>query len=319
MSEIKFKITENTKRTSLKINGVLAVVGQEYDIALESLATIENTYGLPAEPLDNFKYKIIKDGIESVNEGNVLINFETNKSTNPNIINSIQNININESFYFSDIVPQTNQFDKITISQITGKGTWNFNGLPIYSGMTLFYYDLKNKLSFIANDTGSKDNYNVLKWFFQNSAFTYSNENSIVVNTNSLGILAIDSNSFEAESFVTYEQYIANLDIQQGKANVSFELVIDTNAFPNIGIDLENEIKIIINEVETIYNTSGVFTLSGVLSESGSAEIKCIIKRKTPSDVTSFISINLSSIDGLAENVDLSNNEQTILIPITII
>lgn len=315
----KFKITETTKRTSLKISGVLAVVGQEYDIALEDNVTIDNTFGFPAEPLDNFKYKIIKNGIESINEGIVEVNFETDKSTNPDLFNEVFILPINGSLLLSSVVAPTNRYDRIKITEITGKGKWLLDGSEIEIGNTIFYYQLLNNLIFVANESGSKDSYNILKWNYGTIAFDYPTENTITIDTTSLGVLVSESNITEAEDFITYEQYITNLDIQKGKAIADFELVIDTTAFPNIGIDSENEIKILINEVETVYNTSGTFTLAGVLTESGEASIQCIVNRKKPSTVTSSIKITLSTIDGLSTNVDALNNEQTILIPITII
>lgn len=94
MSITQFQITKNTSRSTMKIAGIPIILNQKYNINLQSLIVIENDYGYPSEPLDNFKYKIIVDDVMSINEGTVIINIETDKTSLPETINLVKEIEV---------------------------------------------------------------------------------------------------------------------------------------------------------------------------------------------------------------------------------
>jgi hypothetical protein len=308
----KFKITERTKRTFLKIQNVLAVVGTEYDIALQSQITIENILGYRAEPLDQFKYKVIIDGVASVNEGTVLVNFETDKTTSPSVLNLNETLAINYSLFFSNLVYAESNYDRIVITEISGKGSWLLNSTTLVVGDTIFFYDLIGKLIFYANQQGSKEAYNILKWKSANVLQTFQQENQLIINTSSLGVLLNLSGNPVLENFLTYKSYETFLNIENGADNGSYELVVDTTYFPNIGIDSENEVTLIVDEVPTTYKTSGIFILNGTLTSSGNKNVKVIINQKLSSTEPVIIKVTLSAINELLSTVDASNSSQSI-------
>jgi hypothetical protein len=314
----KFQITESTKRTFLKVEGALVVVGTQYDIELQEQMTVDNILGFKAEPLDSFKYKVIVDGVASINEATVLINFETDKTSRPATLVVNETIAINDSLFFSNLVYSENNYDRIVITDIIGKGDWLLNNALLVVGSTIFFYELVGKLLFYANEEGSKEAYNVLKWKAANIIETFPEENELTINTTSLGVLENVSEELILETFTGYESYSATLNIQHGKAGAAYELVIDTTAFPNIGINPENSVNLLVNGSSTILSASGVFTFNQTLDESGAQSIQLIVSRKSPSTVQSFVTATLSTIDTLSSNVDALSNKKVITIPITI-
>jgi len=181
MPTTKFKITETTKRTSLKINGVLAVVGQEHDIALQSSVMVLNDSGLPAEPADSFKYKIIVDGIAPVNESTVTINFQTDKTMTPQTVNEARSLDLYQSLFFTDYVIGNRYFDRILITAINGYGSWTYNSSPLKVGDSFFYYQLSSLL-FAATEYHPQNAYNIMKWKFGNVNSFFNEENTFQIN-----------------------------------------------------------------------------------------------------------------------------------------
>lgn len=315
----KLIITENTKRTLFKIAGSPVVVGQAYDLVLQSTIEIENTLGYPSEPLDDFKYKIEDDDIHSINEGIVQISFIVDKSTLPELYNLIQTISIFDSFKFSDLIPPSLNYDRIIITELIGKGIWLLNNNQIGVGQVIFYYQLKDVFIFTASDTGSQENYNILKFKFGHIQSYYPDENSIIVNAISLTQLLLNNPDQTPELDETIETTDFDVLIYNGPVSAAFEIEIDTTLFVGIGTTPENKLIISNNDIITTYNTSGVFIYPGTLSEQGDLNLDVSIKKLYPYTTPSSIKMNLISVNTTDESIDPIKKDITLNIPISII
>lgn len=315
----KLVITETTKRTSFKIAGAPVVVNQEYDLALSSTIEILNTFGFPAEPMDFFKYKIVDTDISSVNEATVRVSFEVDKTTLPLQYNLTELLSINESLVFSDLIPGSNNFDRIQINSIVGKGFWLLNGIPLEENQVLFYYQILNELIFVASDSGSKPDYNLLKFQFGHKLGFWPYENSIKIDTVSLAELNVLNNVVDPILEENIESLDYDVNVLNGPESASFELEIDTTGFLNIGSPVENKIIITNNDVETIYNTSGIFIFAGILTEAGGLALQVEIQKLYPYASDSSISIELKKINGFVDGIDATKNKIVLNIPKSII
>lgn len=311
----KLIITETTKRTSFKIGGNPVVVNQEYDLSLASTAEIINTFGFPSEPMDFFKFKIKKDDIISTNEATTKISFDVDISTLPPYYNLNKTIAINESFLFSDVIPGSNNYDRIIINSIEGKGLWLLSGIPIEIGQVLFYYQVYNDLTFTASDSGSKLDYNSLKFQFGYRAGFWEYENSIDIDTTSLVELSIGSDTIVPELDNTIESLEYNINVLNGPENGTYQLKINTTGFTGIGSTAENRIIITNNEVETIYNTSGIFTFEGTLSELGISNLEFRIERLFPYATDISILIDLTLINGITTGINTDKDNIILNVP----
>ena len=183
MPVTQFQITKNTSRSTIKVAGIPIVLNQKYDINLQSLITIQNDYGYPSEPLDNFKYKILVDDVFSVNEGTVTVNIETDKTSFPETISLVKEIEVYSELLFSDVVLPNWFYDRIKIISLTGKGVWIKGNDVISVGDVYFYHELKNNLKFIAQDNVSENNYNIFEWSFGNINEIFNQINSLQIDT----------------------------------------------------------------------------------------------------------------------------------------
>jgi hypothetical protein len=185
-----FEITKLPERCQLKILTNNVVLGVQYPIADEANLKAVNSTGFFGEPFDLFKYKIRKDGISSINEGDVVLNFETNKTGMPLLVNALKEMSTGVSFFLSEFAIPDAHFDKIVIDSITGKGTWSYNGAPLIVGQTFFLYDITNAIVFQANELSIESDYNILTWKTQNKNEIHNQTNTITINTiGSIGTL----------------------------------------------------------------------------------------------------------------------------------
>lgn len=313
----QFQITESTKRTSMNIGGVPIVIGQKYDISLQSQIKIINDFGFPAEPIDSFKYKIIQDGLSSVNEETVKINFKTDKTTVPNLIEINKAINVFDQFLFSDLVLGSNLFDRITITEISGKGSWILNSAKIQAGQTFFYYEIYKNLYYIANEQGAANDYATLKFKFGNIYFTFDTDNYIKVNTKSKAILSKDD-SIDITDFETYEEYTADITVENGFANADFKIEIDTLNFIGIGVNPETSVLIEVNDTQRLISTSTITQVTKTLDLYGGSNIRLYIRRKKDTENDTFLEVNLIEVNNSSDNVDLQKKSIRIDIPKTV-
>lgn len=311
----KLIITETTKRTSFNIGGAPIIVNQEYDLSLASTIEIINTFGYPSEPMDFFKYKIKNDNIVSTNEATVKISFDVDITTLPLYYNLNKVIAINESFLFSDLIPGSNNYDRIIINSIEGKGLWLLSGIPIEIGQVLFYYQIYNDLTFSAVDSGSKPNYNSLKFQFGHKSGFWEHENSIDINTISLAELSLGSEIVAPELEDTIESLEYDLNVLNGPENGTYQLRINTTGFTGIGAPAENKIIITNNEIETVYNTAGIFTFDELLSLNGSSTLQFRIERLYPYATDVSILIDLMLINGETSGINTDKDNIVLIVP----
>lgn len=314
----KLVVTENVKRTSFKIGGAPIVVNQQYDLSLAATIEIENILGYPSEPMDFFKYKIVDTDIDSVNEGLVRISFEVDTSTLPIEYNLIQNVNINDSFKFTDLIPASQNYDRIKINSIEGKGTWLLNAIPLEVGKEFFYYQLVDNLVFVASESGSRSDYNSLKWQFGHKLGYWSHENSIDVNALSLSQITTANPEQPIEKVDTIDIIEYEVNISNGPDSGTFKTVLDTTAFTAIGSPVENRVKLVNNGIETFYNTSGTFDITGDLDSSGNAILQITLERLYPYTTASSVKIDLTEINGVSGTINTFKNNVVLNNPISI-
>lgn len=314
---ITFEITEKPVRTLMTVEDVEVVVGTKYDIALESEVKLINENPYTGEPFDSFKYKINNEETASVNEGIVSINFQTDKTDFPALENITKSIPLFGSFFFSSEVLPNQYFDRITITAITGKGNWYYNGNPVIVGQTLFYYQLVNNLYFAANDLGVEDGYAEINWTTGTILGAHAGTNSLIVNSTSDGAeLLLNGSNGPAIDELGMETYTYFVSIEKGKTSAAYKLNIDTAGFPDIGGDEKIEIyerELPVVNVETLGDTEIVSDLN---SDGGTSYIIYVYK-KAITIVENNIILTLTEVDGSSANVNPLYNEITLLIPIT--
>lgn len=315
----KLIITETTKRTSFKIGGAPVVVNQEYDLSLQSTIEIQNTFGYPAEPIDFFLYKIIDTNINSTNEGTVKISYQVDITVMPIQYNLVQSISINDSIVFSDLIPGSNNYDRIIITSLQGKGFWLLSGNPIEVGQVLFYYQVFQNLNFVASDPGSKNNYNILKFKFGHKLEFWPYENSISIDTVSLAELNTSNDSVVPELNESIESLDYDVSIINGPENGTFELLINTTGFTGIGSPAQNKLVVINNGVETVFSASGTFPYTGALTAEGICNLQFSIRRVFPYNTNSSISIDLSLINSDTEAINTEKDNIVLNIPKSIV
>lgn len=177
-----FQITVKPVRSLMKVEGVEVVQGTKYPVIALPNITIENETLYLGEPFDSFKYKIFKDTLSSVNEGTVVINFETNKTGMPPIVNATKDLTVLTSFSASELILPDSHFDRITVTSIAGNGTWFFNSVALAVGQIIFMYDIAN-IVFQANTPIVGLAYGTITWNTENKNGPHAQTNTIVVNT----------------------------------------------------------------------------------------------------------------------------------------
>jgi hypothetical protein len=316
-----FAITQNTVRTLIKVSGVPIVLEQEYDITLQSDITIENPSGFPANPIDSFKYRITKDGVQSSNEGTVKVIFETMNSVNdlPDNIKT-NSMLIGESILLTDFILRTGYYDRIKITEINGKGSWTYNGLTLYPGTVIFNYNM-DKIKFIADDQGSVEtDYANIKFLFGDITHYYTALGQLTIGTTSKAQFKLEMPDLIPDIVVDVATFIYDAKIDKGIDLGTCKITVDTSTFNEFGMLVpENKLTLTINGVDTVYNTQGTFTLLKDLDSSGSLNILCKVDIKLPLDTLRIITITLNEVNSNSANVDLTQNIINLDIPITTI
>jgi hypothetical protein len=316
-----FEITEKPIRTLMTVSGIEVVVGTQYDIALESATVLHNATPFLGEPFDSFKYKVTKDGKVSVNTGTVRVSFATNKTGVPPILTIVQDIHFTDSFFFSDIVAPEAHYDRITITNIEGRGSWTLNGNIVFVGQTIFYYDLVNNLKFIADNPGNMDDYAVFTWDTESILGNHGQTNTITVNTSSLNgaeLVLVSGPSSEQDPTTLVETTNYSFKIQNSIVGASYQIGIDTTLYPTIGINPLDIVGITERDYpEGIINTSGLFVIDFFLDDNGETVYYVRIVKDTDTVVENSITITLNDVDGDPLNVNPLLNQLILIIPIT--
>lgn len=311
----EFSITQLPARAIMLIDGAAVVLNQKYPIAQQSLVTFENDTVYRAEPYDNFKYEIYVDGEKSKNEGLVDINFEVSNSAYMPA-NTSKTIHLSEEFLFSDEVPYADNFDRVQITSIQGKGDWLLNEQPINVGQVIFYYELAANLKFLANDGGAGNDYNILK-FKAGTKSGFFGESTLWVNTEALAKISLgEPGGFTEDGSV--ETTYQNVFVSNTLANKTCKISVDTTNFTGLGTDPESKFVI----YDEIGNTQEITTQTTVeitttLSNQGQMNFETQTIKENPYPVAGSIVINLLEVDGSSANVDPANNQVTINIPTT--
>lgn len=303
-------ITENTKRTTLNIDSAPVVVGDAYNIDLAT--EIVNDFGFPAEPMDTFKYKIKRDdGGLSVNEGTVTVNFPVEVASDYSTPDVEVTIPLNDEVIFSDYVLGNVKFDRIKIVDIAGaaKGKWLLGGIPINIGDEIFFYEIVDNLKFVADSLGAQDDYNILKFKYGHKAGFYATNNQFTINTTSLAVLLADDGDTLVTDGSGYRITSKSFNIYGALPSASFELSVDTTAFPGIGSDPDNEVIISFGSGPTVttINTSTTTVINGAVNAMGVMGFACDIKQTNPFPAPGLIVITLTEVADDNANVDPTN------------
>jgi len=314
---ITFEITKKPTRTLMTVQDIEVVVGTKYDIALESQVELTNEHPYQGEPFDSFKYKINNAATPSVNEGIVTINFQTDKTVVPAVINAVKSIPLFGSFFFSSEIVPSQYYDRITITSITGKGSWYYNGNPVVAGQTLFYYELVNNLYFTADDLGVENNYAEINWTSGTILGAHAGTNSLVVNSSSDGAELFFSgpDGYVTDAFGV-EKYTYFIYIEKGINNASYKLNVDTNGFPEVGID--EKIEIYERDLPLVLiETLGVTEIVSTLDSNGATIYILYIYKAASIAVERNIVLTLTEVNGSLGNINPLYDQITLLIPIT--
>jgi hypothetical protein len=314
---ITFEITQKPIRSLMTVQDIEVVVGAKYNIALESQIKIENQTDFFGEPFDSFKYKIHNEDVVSVNEGNVVINFETNKTQTPDLINIIKNLRLQESFLFSSEVTSNQYYDRIIITNISGKGSWFYNSNIVNVGDVFFNYNLFSNLYFVSDDLGIEDNYNEINWQTGTILETHSGVNSLIVNTFSDGAeLTLESFNGPSINELGVEKYTYFVNIKAGMTNAVYKINIDATGFIDIGGDEIIELNERDLPLQTI-NTLEVIERISNLDSNGQTSYVISISKLAVTTVINNVVLTLTEVAGTSDNVNPLNTQITLIIPIT--
>jgi hypothetical protein len=317
-----FKITQFPIRCTLKISGVPVVINQQYPIADQSNLQVENNTVFFGFPFDTFKYKIIKNGNESINEGIVTINFGALNPAVPTVSEEIVTVLLEESFFFIDTFPQPPGADKITITSITGKGSWISANGPTFVGETFPYYQLPS-LQFFADEHGISSTYNVLEFTTSYNGVANPGTNKLTANAISEGAeLSLGIEETQTPTVVdVLETTETFLLIKKAIPEGTYKLEFDTTEFTNIGTP-DNEISFFIandgpSGQSGLINTSGLVEVNSIIDEFGNSNIFITFTKNFTTTEPIPIIVKLLEVDALPGNVNALLSEVTLYIPIT--
>lgn len=311
------QITKLPIRSELFVNDDALVLNQFYDINPNSIR-VENPTNIKGEPFDSFTYKIKNGDVISKNTGTVVINFETDKTTTPVLVNEIKTLLINTSFYLDTLIDFENNFDRIKIKSITGLGNWTYKGNPIVENQIIMNYDLVDNLLFIASDSIVRDDYAQIEYETGNISFFHPQTNTVVIKTFSLGAEIV---SYEYVYTIdgTLEKHQYNVDILKGLPQKDYIVEVDPTLFVSINAHADNKIEVRdSNDILLLEVNDNVITnFSSVLNRDGIDQLKVIIFNNVPNTLEESINLKLLSVDGLAENVNTTFEKVNLIIPPT--
>lgn len=310
-----FQITKLPIRAKLKLNGSLIALNSFYDLSESANIVVDNDSGIKGEPFDSFTYKIKEDDVVSKNTGTVTINFETLKTGIPTLVNAEKTIYTGESFLFDSLVLPQDRFDRIKIKSIVGNGVWEYNNAPVIVGSSYMFYDLIDKLVFIANQTIVKDDYCILEYETANILLNHNQTNTIVVNTKSDG-----AEIYLIEYFLSIDgtQEIHNYKISIIKAypDSMYKVEIDPTLFTSLGTDAGTKIEIIKNANQLLLMETNAITLyTGTMENNGTESFDLKITSSIPKIVDQSIVFKLLEVNGSVSNVNQTKNTLNLIIP----
>lgn len=316
-----FQVTEKPKMATMNIDAVEVVLGQKYEFDLDTIPAISIVNETPylGEPFDSFKYKVYKDDIASVNTGIVTINYKVDTSEIPATNILVKDVYEGDYFYFSDLVANNSHYDRIKITEISGRGIWLYNGLQLSEGAIIFYYNLVDNLQFIANDNGLELNYSMLKWETGNVSGFDGVENSITVNTISDGA-ELELTSFAEIATVTdgIEYLSYSFKISKAFVDALYQIEIDPTLFPGLGVNPLDKIIFLERDLpEYVLTTNAVTDRDSQLDGKGQTIYSVTIEKNTVTTETNSISIELKSITGSPGVINIDKKTIVLIIPIT--
>jgi hypothetical protein len=316
------KITNMPIRSLIKMDGNAIVLNTNYELTVLKNVSVENLTQYYGEPFDSFKYKIYSDNVESINEGTVTVNFETNKVGMPPQQNAIKDLMLFDTFFFSEVISPEQHYDRIVITSIVGKGFWTYNNIPVVLNQELFYYNLVNNLKFVANQSGVENNYSILTYRTKNVLAEHNQDNTVSINTNSTGAQLI-LNGSTAEGSVAQdglETLTYNFSIINSISNANYELKIDTTFYPSFGTDLLSEIDITERNLptETLNKSTGpIYTLLKQFDANGQTVYNIVIRKKTTTTFENKIIVDLVKINDSTLGIDPLYDSIELIIPAT--
>jgi hypothetical protein len=314
----KFIVTKLPVRTIATVDGSPMLKDVEYDMALESTVVFENPNSYKGEPFDSLTYKVTKDDIHTINEGLVVIDFRTDKTKNPVLSNKTQELNIDESIFFSDIIAPQDVFDRIEIVSIDGKGSWKLSGSPLIVGSIIMWYNLVDLLLFKADTSGSKNNYNTMTWKYANKIKTFPGINTLKFNVKSLAkLLFLEVNELEQETTSLVKQFSFLFTIENGPENGIFMFDINTTEFTGFATNPLNVFTL--NQDNTmgiLYNLPepSIAVLSS-LNEFGKTNYELIVSIDKTYTAENKLKLSLTTVNDNPALIDPLLKEINLIIP----
>lgn len=298
-----FIIEKNSAgRAHLLFDGNDIVVGQKYLLSEQDKFSIENLTDFKAEPMDSFTFSIEIDGIKSQNQSIAQINYYPIAGI-PLEVDESHNMNLNEEFEVSDAIPYEDNFDRIIIQEITGKGAWKIENSTLVIGGVYFYYEIFEKLKFISDDPGAENNYASLKFQHATKEIVFENENIITINTTSLAELTTDN---EILSSVDDELKIREFSftLSNQVVNKTFQIAINISV-ANFAENIKDKIDFEYDNIISSYTLAGIQNIDYLNSEpDGIMFFSVRLQMVGDFEPGDMIEIELESID---DDVDLVN------------
>lgn len=262
LSEYTVTITKLPQFSTLEVNSLLVVEGQE--IPSDQLRSLKanNPTGIKGNPLDSFSYIVsAKDGngnFVSSNEATMLLNYKCSGNT-PTVIDSVFDVQLNTEVPLSDLIDVSDTFDRIKITHIDDDVSITENGSYV-DGDEFALINVINNLSLKINAKGARSAHKQIK-------FLKGNENGFFADENKLDFNTIDYASIISSGF-------------ENEVKPKFRII---DSFKNAEVELRFNLTEI-TELKEFYvngvlvtDTNEVVSKSFTLDENGTLDFNCYL------------------------------------------
>lgn len=279
-------------RVKVKINqNEDAVVNQWYGITTNFRVEKFNNSDL-GEPLDSIRY-VARNNDKQSNEATIEVNFPPDKTSAPNSINKIIEIDQNDVYSLKDLLTLNDSSDRIRItSYVSNVGSLLFNNSQIYPGMEFMIYDLANLKFHSESGTGSP---------YQNILFQVGTKERwsqvYRLQLNIIGISQLDDPIVVNPSSYEYRTASATFKIKNAVVNgkVRYEVTYSSDS-NEISIP-ENEGSIVISETDIA--RPGTYSFESDLNNQGEFDVKVNISSKNVITDSGFnFTVKVISVNG---------------------
>ncbi len=295
-----FRISKLPVRVTLLISAVPVVLNQSYLISQQTNLTIDNSTGFIGEFLDFAEWQVTENEVSWSNPGTIDMK-ELSQTNTPEASNQSQSrLNENTELTVGSLVIANNSTDRIKITEISGNGILNNNGIKVETGDVFFQYDFANLL--FKNNLGGGFPYGTIKFQCGNHlGYNDITEYELSINVDGdanfvdVGIENIND-TVDIGGLVNRKTNIHSFKVLRGIIGFSLNVQVVINS-PFFAVDPNNTVTIRYNGTELVKTANETFNLSIPIGNDGIVEFQVEHAKVDIGSSVSSSSVQFSLID----------------------